>query len=150
MAWRGKFTPKNPQKYKGDITKIVYRSRIELTFMKYIDENPNILEYASEEFSIPYISPVDNKPHRYFPDIWLKKMKTDGTIEINVIELKHTSETGPPKTPKKRTRRYLQEVKTWGVNSAKWKAAELYCKARGWVFLTITEKDLGIRYGKFY
>lgn len=146
MAWKGYFKPKNPQKYKGDVSKIVYRSRIELTFMNYIDMNESVLEWASEEFFIPYLSPKDNRIHRYFPDIWLNKKKVDNTFETNVIELKHTSETSPPKIPKKKTRRYLQEVTTWGINQAKWKAADEYCKDRGWVFLAITEKDLGSRY----
>jgi hypothetical protein len=33
---------------------------------------------------------------------------------------------------------------TWGVNEAKWKAADAYCKDRGWKFVVVTEKDLGI------
>jgi hypothetical protein len=43
------------------------------------------------------------------------------------------------------TKRYLTEVKTWGVNQAKWKAANEFCKDRGWKFKIVTEDDLGIK-----
>lgn len=35
---------------------------------------------------------------------------------------------------------------TWGVNEAKWKAAEEYCKDRGWKFIIMTEHELGIKH----
>jgi hypothetical protein len=57
---QGKFHPQNPNKYLGDPNNIVYRSSWELHFLQWCDRNDNVLEYASEEFSIPYVSPVDN------------------------------------------------------------------------------------------
>jgi hypothetical protein len=35
---------------------------------------------------------------------------------------------------------------TWGVNSAKWKAAREFCKDRGYEFVIITEKELGLMF----
>jgi hypothetical protein len=53
MAYKGKYKPQNPQKYKGDPTKIIYRSLWERKFMVYCDTNVNILQWASEEVIIP-------------------------------------------------------------------------------------------------
>ena len=71
MAYRGKYKPRCPYKYKGDPTRITYRSLWELKFMKYCDSNINILEWGSEEIALPYRSPIDNKVHRYFPDFYI-------------------------------------------------------------------------------
>ena len=65
---KSKFKPSFPQKYQGDPNNIICRSSWERRFCNYCDTNPNILRWASEEFSIPYVSPVDNRVHRYYPD----------------------------------------------------------------------------------
>ncbi len=116
------FTPLNPQKYKGNPTNIIYRSSWELKLLRYLDSQPNILEYSSEETIIRYMSPVDNRVHRYFVDFYVKKRNKDGSIEECLIEVKPHCQTLPPAIQTKATKRYLTEVKTWGVNSAKWKA----------------------------
>jgi len=154
MAQRGKFKPKNPEKYKkGDPTKIIYRSRLELEFMQRMDSNPNVLEWASEEFSIPYRSPLDGEIHRYFPDIWCKIQKPDGKIETLVIEIKMEKENAlneenAPKRGNKLMRYYIREVARWGVNDAKFQAATAFCEDRGWKFQVVTEVDMGINYGE--
>lgn len=142
MAYKGKFRPHNIKKYRGDHKGIIYRSLWELRFMRYCDNTPSILEWASEELIIPYRSPVDGKKHRYFPDFWLKVKTAEGEIKESVIEIKPKIQTKPPKKRSKVTRKYLREVKTWGINEAKWKAAEAFCKDRDWSFKIITEKDL--------
>ena len=68
MAYRGKYKPENPNKYVGNYSNIVYRSLLERRFMVFCDRNPNILKWASEEMAIPYISPMDNRVHRYYVD----------------------------------------------------------------------------------
>ena len=142
MAYKGKFRPHNIKKYRGNHKGIIYRSLWELRFMRYCDNTPSILEWASEELIIPYRSPVDGKKHRYFPDFWLKVKTAEGEIKESVIEIKPKIQTKPPKKRSKVTRKYLREVKTWGINEAKWKAAEAFCKDRDWSFKIITEKDL--------
>ena len=142
MAYKGKFRPHNIKKYRGDHKGIIYRSLWELRFMRYCDNTPSILEWASEELIIPYRSPVDGKKHRYFTDFWLKVKTAEGEIKESVIEIKPKIQTKPPKKRSKVTRKYLREVKTWGINEAKWKAAEAFCKDRDWSFKIITEKDL--------
>ena len=82
MRYKGFFRPRKISKYKGDHRKIVYRSKLELTFMKYCDDNDAILEWSSEEIIIPYRSPVDGKLHRYFPDFWVRTPNGQTLIEI--------------------------------------------------------------------
>jgi len=145
MAYSGRFSPKNPKKYRGDPTNIIFRSLWELRVMKYLDENTNIIEWCSEEIAIPYISPVDNRRHRYFPDFIVRVKSSDGNIKTLMLEVKPKQQTQEPKVQKKKTRRYLTEVMTWGVNQAKWAAAKEYCLDKGWEFKLITEAELGIK-----
>lgn len=145
MASTGHFKPRHPEKYKGDAKNIIYRSSWEAKFMRECDANPNILQWSSEEIVIKYISPVDDRPHRYFVDFWIKMKKKDGTIREALIEVKPNHQTKPPTPQKKPTKRYLNEVLTWGVNEAKWKAAIAYCKKRDWDFLVMDEYALGIK-----
>lgn len=146
MAMKGKFKPKNPDKYKGNPTDIVYRSSWELTFMMRLDSHPDVLEWSSEEIKIPYRSPIDNKLHRYFVDFYVKIKTKDGNIEKRLIEVKPKKQTKPPIKPTGRiTKRYVEEVKTWGVNQAKWEAAEQYAANRLMKFQIITEDELGIK-----
>jgi len=143
-TYKGKFRPSNPIKYKGDLHNIVYRSLWELRFMKWCDTNTSILEWGSETIIIPYISPVDKKPHRYFVDFYIKVKDKSGKIQRYLIEIKPEKFTKPPEIPKKKTRKFIDEVFQYGVNEAKWKAAFEFCQDRQWKFMILTEKDLGI------
>ena len=141
--YKGKFKIKNPQKYKGNPTNIIFRSLMELRFMKWCDTSEKILQWNSEEVIIPYISPIDNKRHRYFPDFLIQTEKG-----WTLIEVKPQVQTKPPKKlimenlTLKKKRRYVNAVQTWLVNEAKWKAAEQICKKKGWKFQIMTEKQL--------
>jgi|TARA_B110000259_G_scaffold160054_1_gene183364 hypothetical protein len=143
MAYSGKFIPTNITKYRGDVKKIVYRSLWERRFMVYCDNTSAILEWGSEEVIIPYVSPLDGRRHRYFPDFYIKVKQRDKTIKKMIIEVKPKIQCGPPKTPKRRTKRYINEVRTWGVNEAKWKAAIEWCVDRGMEFKILTEDHVG-------
>ena len=144
MTYKGKYKPKHPEKYAGDADNITYRSLWELRVMKYLDDNSAVLSWASEELAIPYISPVDNRPHRYFPDFIVKARTKEGGVQTMLLEVKPKAQTKEPKKPKRQTKRYLTEVMTWGVNQAKWKAAMEFCADRKWVFKLITEDELGL------
>ena len=145
MAYKGKYRPTNPKKYKGDPTNIIYRSLWERKFMVYCDLNDNILEWGSEEFFIPYRSPLDNRVHRYFPDFYIKYRKSNGSICRSIIEVKPDKQTRPPKKPKRQTKGYIYEVTQYVKNEAKWDAAKEFCKDRLWEFRIFTEKELGIK-----
>ena len=144
MAYRGKYYPSFPRKYKGDPTNIIYRSLWERKFMVYCDKNQNILEWASEEIAIPYRSPIDNRVHRYFPDFYMKVKETNGKIKNYMIEVKPAKQTIPPKKPKRQTKGYIREAYEYAKNQAKWKMAKEFCADRQWVFKVVTEKELGI------
>ena len=144
MSYKGRYQPNNPLKYKGNFRNIIYRSLWELKFMKYCDSNQNILEWGSEEFCLPYRSPLDNKVHRYFPDFYIKVKESTGKIKKYIIEVKPQRQCIEPKPQKKKTRTYIYEVREYAKNQAKWKAAEEYCLDRGYEFKVLTEKELGI------
>jgi len=143
---QGKYRPQNPEKYNGDPTNIVYRSSYELKFMQYCDLTENIISYQSEEFWIPYRSPIDNKVHRYFPDFFVKYKDKNGNNRHLVVEIKPQKDLKMPETnPKRKTKSWAYAVKTWAVNQAKWEAAREYCADRNYEFRVLTEKELGIR-----
>ena len=142
MSYSGKFKPKNYKKYKGDPTKIYYRSLWERRFMVYCDNNSKIIEWGSEEIIIPYKSPLDQKTHRYFPDFYVKYINKDKKVVREIIEVKPKKHLSPPKQPKRKTKRYLNEVATYIKNQAKFKAAEEYCKDRRYGFRILTEDQL--------
>lgn len=143
--YQGRFKPRNPQKYRGNISNIVYRSSWELKLMYRLDSDDQIISWGSEENPIPYRSPLDNRIHRYFPDFIVTKLNKDGKRETLMIEVKPFKQTQVPERKERVTKKYLTEVKTWGINEAKWKAAKEYCKDRGWKFLILTEYELGIK-----
>jgi len=138
---QGTFKPKNPNKYVGDVTNIYYRSGWERKFYNWLDIESTVLQWSSEELIVPYVSPKDGRLHRYFPDAWAK-MQTRKGLQCFLIEIKPFAQTHVPKTPKRRTKRYLNEVMTYAVNDAKWQAARQFCSDKGWEFKIITEKEL--------
>ena len=135
MAYKTVFNPKNPKKYIGDCNKIVCRSLWERNVCKFCDDHPSILKWSSEEIAIPYISPIDQKMHNYFPDFLVQFENKDGK-HTWMLEIK----------PKKQT--YLKENASkkermiWLVNKAKWDAAKFYCDKNGMQFKVITETEL--------
>lgn len=145
---QGLFRPKYPKKYNGNPTRIIYRSSWELKFMKWLDLNVNIISWSSEELWISYRSPLDGKLRRYFPDFLIKMQDKTGKISTKMIEIKPKHQTIEP-TPKTRgakpTKKYINEVTLYGINSSKWRSAADYCADRNWEFLILTEKELGIK-----
>jgi hypothetical protein len=143
---QGKYRPQNPEKYNGDPTNIVYRSSYELKFMQYCDLTESVNGWKSEEFWIPYRSPIDNKIHRYFPDFFVKYKDKNGNNRHLVVEIKPQKDLKMPETnPKRKTKSWAYAVKTWAVNQAKWEAAREYCADRNYEFRVLTEKELGIK-----
>lgn len=136
---QGVFVPINRDKFIG--TKAFYRSGLELKFMRFCDSNPNVLKWGSENVVVPYISPLDNKVHRYFVDNFVT-IKENNTITRYLIEIKPDRQTRPPVTKYKKKEHLIYEQATYAVNSAKWEAARKICNQKGWQFLIITEKHL--------
>lgn len=142
-TYKGRYRVVNPGKYKGDAQDVIYRSSWELRFMKWCDINPSVLEWGSETVVIPYKSPVDNKLHRYFVDFYITVRDKNSVVTKYLVEIKPEKFTKPPEIPKKKTKRFIDEVFQYGTNQAKWKAANEFCMDRGIKFIVLTENDLG-------
>ena len=121
VSIKSKYKPSYPRKYKGDYNNIICRSSWERKFCRYCDLNENILEWGSEEFFIPYVSPIDKRVHRYFPDFIIKVKESSGQVKTYVVEVKPKRETLPPVPGKKQKKTLIRECKTYAVNQAKWK-----------------------------
>jgi hypothetical protein len=146
MSYKGKYQLKNPSKYRGNPTLVIYRSLWERSYMKKLDLNENILEWSSEEIALPYKSPLDNRIHKYYPDFYVKERLSDGTIKKYIVEIKPKKQTLEPKVPKRKTKGYLYEVMEYAKNQSKWNSAREYCKDHGYEFKILTEDDLNIKY----
>ena len=137
--YKGQFSSfENPDKYLGDITKVIYRSSWERSAFRWCDLNENVDSWASEEMSIYYHHPVMNKTAKYYPDLFIV-LKNGKTL---VIEIKPKAQTMEPKRPLKKTKKYVQEFGTWLVNQSKWSAARDVCDKNGFEFHIWTEDEL--------
>lgn len=137
---QGIFRPINKDKFIGEFA--IFRSSYERKFMLWADKNSNVLEWGSERIIIPYISPIDNRYHRYFVDnyvVW----KEGAAIKKYLIEIKPFAQTQPPKpSNRKKKATMLYENTQWSVNKAKWEAAKKVASHINAEFLILTEKDL--------
>ena len=136
MVYSGRYSIKNPSKYSGDSSNIVYRSLWEKAVFQWCDKNPKVKGWSSEEIVVPYYYDVDKKYHKYYVDV--KIVFEDKTL---LVEIKPEKETVPP-VGAKRTKRYITEGLTYVKNMNKWEAADNYAKDRGWEFQVWTEKTL--------
>ena len=106
-----------------------------------------VLEWGSEEVIVPYLSPMDGKIHRYFPDFYMKVRQADGSTKKFIIEVKPKSQCKQPvKNPKRRTTKWFNEVKTFAINQAKWKSAREFCEDKGMEFKIFTEDHINPKY----
>ena len=142
-----KYRVKNPHKYSGDLRNVICRSSWEYHFCKFCDLHPSVIVFGSEHTQtvIPYVSPIDNKVHSYYPDFIMKMRTAKGDTPTYLIEIKPHAETMPPKEPKRKTKSYKEALKVYAVNSAKWEAARKWCAARGVIFKILTEYDLHLK-----
>ena len=142
MAYRTKYVPKNPTKYIGNINSINCRSLWERKFCKFLDSTKSIVRWSFETLKIPYISPIDNKVHTYYPDFIVEKKNKSGLVETLVVEIKPEKQTKTPMVGRKSKRTMLTETTTYAVNIRKWKAANDFCDKHSWKFVILTEKEL--------
>jgi hypothetical protein len=142
---QGVFKPKNPQKYLGNPTNIIYRSGWEKYFLQWCDLTPSVVGYGSEELIIPYVSPLDGRLHRYYIDFVVLVKQQNGEVKKFAVEIKPFSQTQPPKVSSKRkvlTESLKKKVETYSINQAKWEAARKFCSQHNLSFIILTEKEL--------
>lgn len=143
---QGYFIPKNPQKYVGDPSKIIYRSSWEFKFLEYCDLNEKVIEYSSEPVGISYPNPILKKDSTYWIDCYMAVKNTDNSVTKWLIEIKPKKYLTPPEPPTRLTEKqvlnYARSAKTYLVNEAKFKAARAFAASRGMKFGIITENFL--------
>lgn len=135
------FIPKNPNKLLGNPTPF-YRSSWELTVMTLLDNHPNVIQWASESITIPYINPLTGKRSVYVPDFFVLYRDKNGKERAELIEVKPAKEAIAENAKSKRDKAALI------VNTAKWAAALTYCKKSGINFRVLTEDQIYITKGK--
>ena len=133
---QGKFTLKNTEKYVGTKTP-TYRSSWEHTFMMFCDNHPNIIQWASEAVQIPYRNPVTGKQSIYVPDFFVMYEDKNGNRRAEIVEVKPSSQA-TMEAAGKNNQNKLSVV----VNTAKWQAAQIWCRRQQISFRVITEKDI--------
>ena len=125
----------NPGKYVVKKTPH-YRSGWEHTFMRFCDNNPSILQWASESIHINYKNPFTNKATIYVPDFFIVYVDKSGAKRAELIEIKPSSQVAVESA--KSTRDQAAAV----LNMYKWQAAQAWCKTQGITFRVVTENDI--------
>ena len=137
---QGKFQITNPSKYVGNKTP-TYRSGWEFVFMQFCDNNPSVIQWASEAVHIPYRNPFTNKNTIYVPDFLIVYEDKNGQKHAEVIEVK------PSKEVSMESAKSLRDQAFVALNAAKWEAARAWCRNQGLTFRIVTE-DMIFHQGK--
>jgi hypothetical protein len=131
----GKYQILNEAKYIGK--KIpTYRSSWEHTFMRFCDNNPAIIQWASEPFMVPYRNPFTGKNTIYVPDFLIVYMDRSDQKHAEVVEVK------PRKEVSMENARSARDQAAAILNQAKWTAAKAWCAQQGLKFRIVTEEDI--------
>ena len=153
---KGFFTPKNPLKYIGNPTEIMYRSSWELKFCNFCDHNDKIKKWASENVGIPYYD-EKGKIHRYYPDFYVEiiydndlereervfiEIKPEKEIKLDFINYEIVELIPPKKKSLKAYENYEYQLKTYIKNRMKWNAAMKWCEKRHMKFILLSEVHL--------
>jgi len=132
---QGFYEPLNPAKYIGT-NKPKYRSGWELTFMRFCDNHPAIIAWASESVRIPYRNPFTGKATTYYPDFLITYQDKQGNQKGELIEIKPKGQAVMEKA------RSQQEKAAVILNMAKWEAARAWARNMGMSFRVVTENEL--------
>jgi hypothetical protein len=132
---QGKFQIQNPNKYigKGEPT---YRSSWEFAFMQFCDNNPAVVQWASEAIHVNYRNPFTGKNTIYVPDFLIIYMDKNGKRHGEVIEIKPSKETTMEAAKTQRDKAAV------ALNMFKWEAARKFCAAQGLRFRIVNEQDI--------
>lgn len=132
---QGKYLIKNPEKYIGKKSP-TYRSSWEFTFCSFCDNNPAVINWASEAIQIPYFNPVSGKNTIYVPDFLI--------VYIDASQKKHTElvEIKPLKEATMESAKTLRDKYSVAINMAKWAAADSWARANNMRFRVVTEYDI--------
>ena len=132
---QGDYTILNREKYAGNGTPR-YRSGWELTFMKFLDSNDHILQWASEPLAIPYRHPLTGKMTNYIPDFLITYRTKNNTMKAELIEIK------PKKQSVIESKMSSKDRAIVAINYCKWDAASKWARNNGLTFRVVTESDM--------
>jgi hypothetical protein len=132
---QGKYVIKNPAKYVGNRAP-TYRSSWEFSFMQFCDNNPNIIQWASEPFMIPYRNPFTGRNTVYVPDFMMVYVDKNQQKHAEVVEVKPSKETTLENA------RSVRDRAAVALNMAKWTAAQAWCRNYGLKFRVVTEDQI--------
>jgi len=139
---QGYFNCLHPEKYNGSFP-IIYRSSLELKFLRWCDGASHVTNWTSESYIVPYQSPLDGKIHKYFIDNSITLKDKNGIEHKFLVEIKPLRMTKPPtESKKKSTATLLYEKTNWIKNQSKWRSAEQFAAKKGMKFIILTEEDL--------
>ena len=133
---QGLYQPKHQDKYIGKKTPR-YRSSWEWAFMNFCDNNPSVMQWASESIQIPYRHPLTGKNTIYVPDFFIVYNSKGKKRIAELIEVKPNNQTKLENIGKN-----VQNHAAYIVNKAKWEAAGKWCKHKGIRFRILTESDI--------
>ena len=126
----------NPAKYVGKKAPH-YRSSWEHTFMRFCDNNPAVLQWASEAIHVNYRNPFTNKNTIYVPDFFMVYIDGKGKKHAEIVEIKPSKETSLQEAGNSK-RAQAAAI----LNACKWQACQAYCKANNLTFRIVTERDM--------
>lgn len=141
-----KYTIQNKEKYIGNTSQVILRSSWEKKLARFLDLNPAVLKWNSEDIRIPYFSQADGKMRNYHIDFFAQIKNKNGEIKKYLIEVKPYDQTQPPKKGyRKKHETYLNECHTYQVNQDKWQAAMKWAERNDMIFVLMTEYELGLK-----
>jgi hypothetical protein len=132
---QGPYEIKNPGKYVGKGTPR-YRSGWEHAFMRFCDNNDNIVSWASESIAIPYRNPFTGKMTQYIPDFLIQYRNRNNQVITELVEIK------PKKQSVIESKASAKERAVVAINYAKWDAATKWSRRNGINFRVVTEDDI--------
>lgn len=137
---QGSYQVRNPDKYVGRGVPR-YRSGWEHAFFLFCDENPSVLQWASEAVVVKYMHPFTGKVTNYIPDIFIRYRDQHGAKHTEIVEIK------PRKQSLIEGRMSDRDRAVVTINHAKWQAARAWCQRAKIEFRVLTEDQL-FRNGK--
>lgn len=126
---------------------IIYRSGLELKFIRWCESSDSVVRWASEPICIEYKSRADSKMHRYYPDFIIETVKNNHASSSDnsnikttyIVEIKPYEQTVRPKATAS-----AWTKQQWIKNQDKWKYAfEFAKKQKNTKFIIVTEKFFG-------
>ena len=142
---QGYYKPANPEKYLGDLNKIIFRSAWERKFAVYCDSEPKVLAWSSEPVAVPYFHPVLKTMKPYYVDFYMKTLQDDNSTKEFIVEVKPSKKLIAPMLPEgrvtqKRADAFKKQAEEYMINLHKFDAAKKYAESRGWSFILVTER----------